>query len=82
MAVHTVLAGTVEMPVEDIEALRDGKQLKDPKLQALRDFTQRRVIIGGWVTKDEISTFMAHGYTKQQVFEVIKADPFALSVEL
>ena len=48
MAVHTVLAGPVEMPVEDIEALRDGKQLKDPKLQALRDFTQRRVINRGW----------------------------------
>ena len=25
----------------------------------------------GWVTKDEISTFLAFGYTKQQVFEVI-----------
>ncbi|MDJ0702005.1 MAG: ATP-binding protein [Leptolyngbyaceae cyanobacterium MO_188.B28] len=71
MAVHTALAGTVEMPVEDIQALRDGTPLKDPKLQALRQFTQRMVATRGWVTQAEISAFMTHGYTKQQVFEVI-----------
>ena len=71
MAVHTALAGAVEMDVEDIEALRTGKPLKDPKLQALRQFTQRMVATRGWVTEDEISAFLASGYTKQQVFEVI-----------
>ncbi|MDJ0702760.1 MAG: ATP-binding protein [Leptolyngbyaceae cyanobacterium MO_188.B28] len=71
MAVHTALAGAVEMAVEDLEALRTGRPLKDPKFQALREFTQRMVASRGWVTKDEISTFLAFGYTKQQVFEVI-----------
>ena len=71
MAVHTALADAVEMAVEDIEALRDGKPLQNPKLQALRHFTQRMVTTRGWVTKDEISAFMNHGYTKQQVLEII-----------
>ncbi len=71
MAVHTALAGAVEMAVEDIEALRDGRPLQDPKLQALRHFTQRMVTTRGWVTKDEISAFMTHGYTEQHVLEII-----------
>ena len=71
MAVHSALADAVNMSAEDLEALRQGTPLSDPKLQALRQFTQRMIETRGWVEKSEILAFMAHGYTKQQVLEIV-----------
>ena len=71
MAAHTGLAKYTGVSAEDIEALRNGTPLSDSKLQALRYFTQRMVQTRGWVEDLEIEEFMAAGYTKQQVLEVI-----------
>ena len=71
MAAHTGLAKMVGIPEEDIQALRKGTPLQDAKLQALREFTQRMVSARGWVSDREIEDFLAAGYTKQQVLEVI-----------
>ena len=71
MAAHSGLAKIEGMSPEDIEALRTGTPLTDPKLQALRCFTQQMVQARGWVKDAEIEEFMAEGYTKQQVLEVI-----------
>jgi alkylhydroperoxidase family enzyme len=54
-----------------IKALRSGKTLDDPKLEALRAFI---VIINekrGWATEEEVEAFLAAGYTKETVLEVI-----------
>jgi len=45
--------------------------LREPKLQALHHFTRRMVQARGWVEDHEIESFMAAGYGKQQVLEVI-----------
>lgn len=71
MAAHSGLARMVGTAAEDIEALRTGRPLADPKLQALRHFTQRMVQARGWVEDHEIESFMAAGYGRQQVLEVI-----------
>ena len=71
MAAHSGLAKMIGMDSEDIEALRHGRPLTDPKLQALRLFTQRMIEVRGWVNDPEIEEFLATGYTKQQVLEVI-----------
>jgi alkylhydroperoxidase family enzyme len=71
MAAHSGLAKMIGMAPEDIEALRSGQPLADPKLQALRLFTQRMIEARGWVDDREIEEFLATGYTKQQVLEVI-----------
>lgn len=71
MAAHSSLAKMIGMAPEDIEALRHGQPLADPKLQALRLFTQRLIEARGWVNDREIEEFLAAGYTKQQVLEVI-----------
>jgi AhpD family alkylhydroperoxidase len=71
MAAHSSLAEVVGMPSSDIQALRCGTPLQDPKLQALRHFTGRMVQSRGWVEDREIESFMAAGYGKQQVLEVI-----------
>ncbi|MEM7713887.1 MAG: carboxymuconolactone decarboxylase family protein [Cyanobacteria bacterium P01_A01_bin.68] len=71
MAAHSGLAKMIGMSPENIEALRNGTPMKDEKLQALRQFTQKMVRQRGWVEDSEIEVFMAAGYSKQQVLEVI-----------
>ncbi|MDJ0570726.1 MAG: carboxymuconolactone decarboxylase family protein [Pleurocapsa sp. MO_192.B19] len=71
MAAHSGLAKMKGMSQENIEALRNGTQMPEPKLQALRHFTQKMVQKRGWVEDSEIEAFMAAGYSKQQVLEVI-----------
>lgn len=71
MAAHSGLAKMTGMSKENIEALRNGSPMPEPKLQALRHFTQQMVQARGWVEDSEIEAFMAAGYSKQQVLEVI-----------
>ncbi len=71
MAAHSGLAKKIGMSVEDIQALRDGTALTDSKLQTLRHFTQRMIQTRGWVSDRSVESFLAAGYTKQQVLEVI-----------
>ncbi|WP_193198779.1 carboxymuconolactone decarboxylase family protein [Nostoc sp. MG11] len=71
MAAHSGLAKMIGMSAEDIQALRNGTPMKDPKLQALRHFTQRMIQARGWIEDSEIEEFLAIGYGKHQVLEVI-----------
>lgn len=71
MAAHSGLAKMIGMSEKNIEALRNGTPMQDPKLQALRQFTQKMVQDRGWVQDSEIEAFMAAGYSKRQILEVI-----------
>ncbi|VEP15866.1 conserved hypothetical protein [Hyella patelloides LEGE 07179] len=71
MAAHSGLAKMTGISQENIEALRNGTPMPEPKLQALRRFTQKMVQERGWVEDREIEAFMTAGYSKQQVLEVI-----------
>ena len=66
MAAHSGLAETCMLPT-DINALRNGEILTEPKLQVLQKFTQRVVEARGWVDERETEEFLNAGYTKQQV---------------
>lgn len=54
-----------------IEALREGTPLPDERLEALRSFTRSVVEERGWVGEDAIDAFLASGFTKAQLFEVV-----------
>jgi alkylhydroperoxidase family enzyme len=71
MAAHSGLAKMIGMSVNDVQALRKGTPLENPKLQALRHFTQRMIQARGWIEDSEIEEFIAAGYNKRQVLEVI-----------
>ncbi len=68
---HSVLADMAEVPAAVTDALREGRSLPDPRLEALRRFTAAVVADRGWVSEAELSTFMDAGYAQQQVLEVI-----------
>lgn len=71
MAAHTAVSKMSGVDNDVIEALRSGSPIKDPKLEALRTFA---IIINetrGWPTEEQVEAFLATGYTKQTVLEVI-----------
>ncbi len=73
MAAHTSIAQGYEVPADVIESLRKGNQISDPKLEALRQFSEIINLSRGRPTDDDISAFIAAGYSKQTVLEVLVA---------
>lgn len=71
MAAHTTIMKGAGVPQDVINALRAGTEIANPKLEALRQFA---VIVNesrGWPTDAEVDAFLAAGYTKQTVLEVV-----------
>jgi alkylhydroperoxidase family enzyme len=66
-----VLAKMAQVPAQAIEALREGQPIADVKLEALRRFTSKVVTQRGWVSEADIGAFLAAGYSKANVLEVI-----------
>jgi len=71
MAAHSTIASMQKVPADTITALRAGTPIADPKLEALRRFTEAMVRSRGRPDPAEVATFFAAGYGKQQLFEVI-----------
>jgi alkylhydroperoxidase family enzyme len=70
MAAHSSLAEVCMLP-QEINALRHGQTLVEPKLQALQKFTRLAIEQRGWLDDRAVEEFIDAGYTKQQVLEVI-----------
>ncbi len=71
MAAHSVVAGMQKVPADVIEAIRNDRPVNDRKLEALRVFTTTVIEKRGWSSAADIASFLAEGYTKAQVLEVI-----------
>ena len=61
VAAHSVITDMHGVPADAVAAIRDGNPIKDARLEALR----------GWVEEKDIEQFMAAGFTRAQVLEVI-----------
>lgn len=68
---HTKLSQMAGMSPDEIEALRQGAELADRKLEALRQFTRSLILNRGKITEAELNAFFAVGYSAQQALEVI-----------
>jgi len=71
VAAHTAFAQMGKVDGDIVKRLRDGKNLTDPALQTLQDFTKRMVQTGCMVTTKEVDAFLAHGFTRRQVLDII-----------
>ena len=71
MAAHTTISQMHNVPSDVIEALRENTPIADPKLEALRQFAATVNLKRGWPDEAEIEAFLAAGYTRQTVLEVI-----------
>ncbi len=68
---HTLLSRKAGMKPEDIEALRQGAELSDAKLEALRRFTRRVISTRGKIAPAELEQLFAAGYEPRHALEVI-----------
>lgn len=73
VAAHTGIALEAGLSEKTVEAIRNGRELDDPKLEALRSFTISMVEERGWLDQDQLQTFLDAGFTKKQALEVITA---------
>lgn len=71
MAGHSVLAKMAGLSDQAIAAIRDGGVIDDRRLQALHRFTGQVVANRGFVSDAETEAFLAAGFDRQQVLEVI-----------
>jgi uncharacterized peroxidase-related enzyme len=71
IAAHSIIAGMQKVPPDVVRAIRDGKEIADHKLEALRRFTVAVVNSRGWPTDADTAAFLDAGYGKRQVLEVV-----------
>ena len=75
---HTILAKKAGIAPSEIEALRSGAPLAEPKLEALRRFTGSLIANRGKASEADLRLFFDAGYTDGQALEVI----LGLSIKL
>jgi AhpD family alkylhydroperoxidase len=68
---HTYLARMAKMDEATLQALRDGRPIAEPRLQALRSFAEAVVRERGFVGDAAVDDFLAAGFTKANVLEVV-----------
>jgi len=71
VAGHTAFAKMQNISDEIIIAVRNGGNINDPRLAALHDFTRALVTTKGHLDSAEKDRFIAAGYSKTQMQEVI-----------
>ncbi len=71
MAGHSTLAKMIGMDAATLAALRAGTPLPDAKLEALHRLTTTVVRERGFVPDAEIDAFLAAGYSRRNVLDVI-----------
>lgn len=68
---HSMLMQMAGMPDDVIEALREGRPIADPKLEALHVFTRDLIETRGHVGDDRLRLFLDAGYNQSQALEVL-----------
>lgn len=71
MAAHSSIARAQGVPDDVIEALREGSELADPKLEALRVFAVKVNASRGWPEPGDVDALLSAGYSPRTVLEVI-----------
>lgn len=74
VAAHSFIADTFShVPVDITDALRAGRPLGDPRLEALRLFTEHLLLERGRPSRRAAADFLAHGYTEQHILYLVLA---------
>jgi alkylhydroperoxidase family enzyme len=71
VAFHTTLALQQGISSEETTAIREGRLPADKRFRALSTLANTLIEKRGHVSEQELDSFIAAGFTKEQVFEVI-----------
>jgi alkylhydroperoxidase family enzyme len=73
VAFHTFLALKADLDPSDVEAIRKGALPREQKLAALSQLAHALITKRGHVADAEVEAFLATGFRREQVLEVIAA---------
>lgn len=68
---HSFAADKMNTDKAVVEAIRNGQQVPDAKIEALVNFTRAVVRQRGQLNDATVQTFLDAGFTKEQVFEIV-----------
>lgn len=71
MGAHSAMSTMQKIPDDVVQALRAGRPITDPKLEALRRLTSAIVTSRGFPSSEVVAAFHAAGYTQTQALEVV-----------
>nr|WP_249191851.1 carboxymuconolactone decarboxylase family protein [Burkholderia cenocepacia] len=72
VAGHTAAAlKKAQVERADVDALRDGEPVAEPRLEAVAAFTRAVIATRGAVTDDALAAFLAAGFTEANALEVV-----------
>ena len=71
MAGHTNLSRMAKVDNDAIAAVREGRPIADPKLEALRQFAAKVTRQRGFVTEADVAAFKAAGYDNRAALDVL-----------
>ena len=70
---HTVRARDAAIDEATLDAVRAGRPVADPRLEALRAFTVRMIRDRGFLADADLDAFVAAGFTRANALEIILA---------
>lgn len=73
VAAHSAIAGMMKLPESVVQALRNRQPIIDDKLESLRSFTATLVQQRGHLKDEQVSEFLAAGFTGATILAVITA---------
>ncbi len=72
LAAHSFVGDVMtKVPFEVTNAIRDGKEILDKKLNALYKFTTVMTEKRGWPSQDDLEEFLGVGYSEEHILGVI-----------
>lgn len=71
IAAHTVISGMQKVPSDVVDAVRAGRPLDDPKLEALRKYTAEITRNRGLASEEATRKFFEAGYDAKTALEVV-----------
>lgn len=74
MAAHSFVADAMsKVPAEVTNAIRDGREIPDAKLQALSAYTKTVLNSRGHPCQESTAAFLAAGYTEPHILNIVQA---------
>lgn len=73
MAAHSVVADLSSVPTHVTDAIRSGKSLDEPRLEALATFTRVLLNTRGRPGQSDVDAFTTNGYTESHVLYLVLA---------
>jgi len=73
MAAHSAVAQQLNVPLEIIEAVRNGDPIEDGKLESLRSFAAEVMCQRGHLPDAEVEVFLSAGYMKENILKIVLA---------